>query len=94
MKYLLTLLLFVACKPHNCPPSTKMAIYYDTVITPVIDTLVIIQTYDTLPELKKDSAHWHIILPGSRELRPFELFKDGKRSDTIYRHTIVYDKSN
>lgn len=92
MKYLPLLFLF-ACKQHICPPPTKMAIYYDTVIKPVIDTLVIMQTYDTLPEPIPDSAHWYVILPGSRELGPIELFKDGKRSDTIYRHTTIYNKS-
>lgn len=93
MKYILILLLFVSCKEHVCPPPTKMAIYYDTVIKPVIDTLVIMQAYDTLPEPIPDSANWGMILPGSSETRPCELFKDGKRSDTIYRHTIIYIKS-
>lgn len=39
MKYILILFLFVSCKEHVCPPPTKMAIYYDTVIKPVIDRL-------------------------------------------------------
>lgn len=54
---------------------------------PIIDTLVIIQTYDTLPK-EPDTLGKAIMMGGLTG--PIELFKDGKRSDTMYKNTIIY----
>jgi hypothetical protein len=54
---------------------------------PIIDTLVIIQTYDTLPK-EPDTLGKAIMVGGLTG--PIELFKDGKRSDTMWKNTIIY----
>lgn len=54
---------------------------------PIIDTLVIIQTYDTLPK-EPDTLGKAIMMGGLTG--PIELFKDGKISDTMYKNTIIY----
>jgi hypothetical protein len=92
MKYLIPLLLLFSCKerelkppPHRCTPSMH-TIEYRTEYVPMIDTLVIIQTYDTLPAPKDSFATRNL----GWETSPMYLFSDGKRSDTIKRHTIIY----
>lgn len=91
MKYLALLLLFASCKEHVCPPPTKLVTHYDTVIRQRVDTLVIIQTYDSIPEPAVDTSNGLIFLrSGGWEMGPSELFKDGKRSDTIRRTTAIY----
>lgn len=84
MKYSILLLLLFACN-HNCPPPTRVITKYVEVIVPRIDTLVIIQTYDSVP--RNPNAMMYI---SGTESGPGELFKDGKRSDTIYKNTIIY----
>lgn len=90
---------FYSCKQHVCPPPTIIITKTDTVVRPIIDTLVIIQTYDSVPEPKLDTIskvymnnkieqNW--LRPGGWYTQPAELFKDGKRCDTIWRHTIIY----
>lgn len=92
MKYLIPLLLLFGCKEkkmklplHICQPSIH-TIEYKTEYVPVIDTLVILQTYDTLP-IPPDSFAMRNM--GWQE-SPMYLFSGGKRSDTIKRHTIIY----
>lgn len=91
----LTLIVFVcislftmSCKrkpKHKCLPPKIYVTDYKTVFVPQIDTLVIIQTYDTVP-YPKDRT----MLNMGYEVAPIVLFKDGKRSDTIERYTRVY----
>lgn len=88
MKYL-SLFLLLACN-HVCPPTTKVVTHYNTVIEPRVDTLVIIQTYDSVPYPGPDA----LLLKYYDETRPIELFKDGKRSDTIYRRETIYVNKN
>lgn len=96
MKYLLILFL-LACN-YGYPPTTKIITHYDTVVRQRIDTLVVIQTYDTifrgispgLDSFVRETGCLFFITEGSREERPFPLFKDGKRSDTIRKHTMIY----
>lgn len=88
---LFSILLITACKPHVCPPTTKVVTHYDTIVKPRIDTLVIIQTYDSVPEPPIDTSMLYFpVQGGGWEMQPLELFKDGKRTDTIKRHTIIY----
>jgi hypothetical protein len=89
MKYI-ALLLLLSCN-HVCPPQTKTITNYTTVVKRLIDTLVIIQTYDSVPEPKLDTSGFYgFYLNSGWEETPFELFKDGKRTDTIRKHTIIY----
>lgn len=80
------LLILAACQQHTCPPPTKIITHYDTVERQRIDTLVIIQSYDSIP--KPADNIW--LRSGGYEMRPEPLFRDGKRADTIYRNTIIY----
>lgn len=83
MKYSLIFLLF-ACN-HKCPSPTRVVTKYVEVVVPRIDTLVVIQTYDSVRRNPNDMMY----LSGT-ETGPTELFKDGKRSDTIYKNTKIY----
>lgn len=86
MKYTLLLLLF-SCKQHLCPPTTRTITKYIQVEKQRVDTLVLIQTYDSI---KRSENGDYIMMKLYDETRPSELFKDGKRCDTIYRSTAVY----
>lgn len=52
-----------------------------------VDTLVIIQTYDTLKKPKDNSS---VFLSVGYEIGPVHLFMYGKTRDTIHRKTIIY----
>jgi hypothetical protein len=87
-KYISILFLLTACNDHVCPPPFKVRTNYDTVMVPRIDTLVIIQTYDSVPVPSDTSSSFYIRWGGWEEA-PGSLFKDGKRIDTIRKHTII-----
>jgi hypothetical protein len=53
-----------------------------------IDTLVIMITIDSLLQL--DTSFVMFTKMGDWEIRPMELFKYGKTSDTIYRYKTIY----
>lgn len=88
MKYIALFFLF-ACN-HVCPPPVKIVTHYDTIGYPVIDTLVIIQTYDTAERITIYDTGFIRFGGSSWEMRPTKLFKDGKRCDTIYKNTTIY----
>lgn len=89
MKYILFLLMIAGCKEHTCPPPVSVITHYDTVKVPQIDTLVVIQRFDSIPTPKRDSSEPYMTW-GMTETRPMELFKDGKRRDTIWQDIPVY----
>lgn len=78
--------LCVSCK-QQCP---ELIVTKEIQVLRSVDTLVIIQTYDSIPEssIDKKSGMW--IKDGGWTMMPRTLFKDGKRTDTIKRHTVIY----
>lgn len=90
MKQYIFLLLFIgaSCKPHVCPPVEKVITVTNTEYKPRVDTLVVIETTKRFPY--PDTTSGFYTLGGSLETQPTELFKDGKRRDTIYKETWEY----
>lgn len=65
-KYLLPVLLFTACHTPERPCPERI-IVTDTVVRPRIDTLVIIQTYDSISESTIDKSTGFYIMGGGSE---------------------------
>jgi hypothetical protein len=72
----------------------KSIYHYDTAVEVKIqiDTLVIMITIDSLLQPKIDTSASDVMFTkmGDWEIRPMELFKYGKTSDTIYRYKTIY----
>lgn len=92
MKKLFVLFLLCSCKQHICPLPTKVITRYDSGFKVRIDTLVIIETIDSVPFPITDDTGQFYCLNYGYSVQPNELFKDGKRADTIRRFTIKYYK--
>lgn len=95
--FVLVMIMVCFFYDRRIKPDSKTAkeIHYDTVKVPVIDTLVVMITQDSIDwkqyvkENGIDTLEIYAVAGGS-EMRPMELFKDGKRSDTIQKHEVIY----
>lgn len=86
------LMIFISCgSPSTIGAKKNDTIFLAKEFIPIHDTLVIIQTYDSLPRPVRDTTKGVLfVLAGGWSMQPIELFKDGKTIDTIRKHEIIY----